>query len=95
MYCVSPTVRNIWGYSEHQTETQFLKGMNKALYSTKPPEWDDEIRSTLAQTIGKMIPVKDDVAMKNLKRSYDDESAASTSTENENYDFHKKVKFNN
>lgn len=92
MYCVSPKERNIWGGSIHQTESHFLNGLNKELYSRKSPLWDDEMRSMLAKTIGKTIPASNDVA---IKRRRDDDSYTS-STEIENFsvqDQPKKMKF--
>lgn len=81
MYCVSPELRDSWGQTVSQSESSFLKGMNREFYSTKPPLWDDDIRSMLAQTIGKEIPAVD---VKSSKRIYDDDNATS-STKNENF----------
>lgn len=89
MYCVSPQERASFGRLMSQTESHFLNGMNPELYSVNPPQWDDEIRSMLAQTIGKEIPDN------NLKRPNDDDSATS-STGIENCSFQqqsKKMKF--
>lgn len=90
MYCVSPNERASFGRIMQQNESLFLSGMNRELYSVNPPQWDDDIRSMLAQTIGKPIPVN------NMKRPNDDDSATS-STEIENCSFQqqsKKMKFN-
>lgn len=70
MYCVAPRERAVWGSTNSQSESYFLNGMDKEIYSTVPPVWDDDIRSTLAQTIGKSVPFKCEVVVK--KRSYDD-----------------------
>lgn len=101
MYCVSPNERNTWGSSITQRESYFLKGMNEAFFSTDTPQWDDEIRSILAETIGKTIPAagddaagSDKFAVNNLKRPYD---SATPSSETKKFDFQeqpKKMKFN-
>lgn len=82
LYCISPNVRDIWGSTERQSVSHFLNGMGKNLYSTKPPNWDDETRSMLSKTIRKTIPVNNDVAAKNLKRSFEAGSSTSLQTEN-------------
>ena len=90
MYCVSPQVRSSFGRMMPQSESHFLNKMNPELYSVNPPQWDDDIRSMLAQTIGKQIPDN------NLKRPNDDDSTTS-STEIQNCSFQqqsKKMKFN-
>lgn len=100
MYCVSPKKRDNWGRSMSQIESNFLNGMDSELYSVNPPQWDDDIRSMLAQTIGKRMPSSgnDDVAIKNnsMKRPNDDDSVTSSSEiENCSFQGHsKKIKFN-
>lgn len=59
LYCISPKYRDMWGETKRQYLTQFLSGMKKDLFITKPPEWDSDMRIMLAETIGRPAPERD------------------------------------
>ncbi|CEG78325.1 hypothetical protein RMATCC62417_12954 [Rhizopus microsporus] len=60
LYCVTPRFRQNFGDYEASVRSRFLDDMDKSLYVTRTPEWDNDVRTMLAATIGKPIPPPDD-----------------------------------
>ncbi|CEJ03846.1 hypothetical protein RMCBS344292_17821 [Rhizopus microsporus] len=59
LYCVTPRFRQNFGDFEASVRSRFLDNMDKSLYVTKTPEWDNDVRTMLATTIGRPIPPPD------------------------------------
>jgi DNA helicase-2/ATP-dependent DNA helicase PcrA len=76
LYCVTPRFRQNFGDYEASVRSRFLDNMDKSLYVTKTPEWDNNVRTMLATTIGKPIPPPDDslsTKNKGLKAKQDED----------------------
>lgn len=57
LYCVSPLYRTISGSSFPQSTSYFL---NRILINMIHPSWDNDMRKTLVDTLGKPVPSDDD-----------------------------------
>ncbi|KAI9478113.1 MAG: P-loop containing nucleoside triphosphate hydrolase protein [Benjaminiella poitrasii] len=60
LYCVSPENRNNWGSYQKEEQSKFLNNMDKNLFRRSTPEWNNQVRTTLAKTLGKPPPPDDD-----------------------------------
>lgn len=46
--------------------------MNPDLYTAKPPEWNNEVRAMLAETINRPVPENDDFLTTGIREEHDD-----------------------
>ncbi|KAI8337373.1 P-loop containing nucleoside triphosphate hydrolase protein [Choanephora cucurbitarum] len=76
LYCVSPIERNSWGRIETESMSGYLRNLDRSLYTTTVPDWDDSVRAMLATTIDKPIPPPDSelVTTKKGKKTKNDEN---------------------
>ncbi|KAI7903351.1 P-loop containing nucleoside triphosphate hydrolase protein [Cokeromyces recurvatus] len=89
LYCVSPENRNNWGSYQKEEPSSLLENMDKSLYTAGTSEWNNEIRHSLAKTIGKLPPPDDDdLVISNLKKKSSSKKKIKTTQSGFSYTFH-------
>ncbi|KAI8065345.1 P-loop containing nucleoside triphosphate hydrolase protein [Gilbertella persicaria] len=92
LYCISPEERTSWGNYHVEEISRYLRGLDRKLYTTNAPDWNDIVRTMLATTINKPTPSPDSQLVTTNNKKKTPFASSSTST-NDSMGFEFKHKF--